>query len=323
MRKLAIIMAIGMFLIAASLLPAAKQAAAATDVEEGDFWTYEAGGELQGMTASVKMKMKVTGTEGSGADEVFVISLSGSGSVSGESAGITVSGDVDYSGEMKRLTSNLSLVYSNIEMVISMEAMGQKLKMTMGIEQTYSPALDDYIGDDPPDYGESVESASEVTTTTTLKMEMAGQVIEDVESTETDMVEQTIVMASANSSVDVPAGTFDCLKYTCTVEMSDIPPQTMTYYYSDKVGNFVKSEGTMSMTGGLGDSELKAYSHAGNSAGTSSSMFSGTNLLIIIVIIVAIIVVVGLVLMMRKRGRAATPMPPPVESAPPPPPPGV
>jgi len=326
MRKFGMALAIGLFLVAVSLSPVAKDAAAADGVEVGDYWKYEAGADVEGMSLSGTIKMKVTGTEGSGASEVFVVALSGSGDVSGDLEGTTVSGSVDYSGEIKRLKSDFSLVSSDLDMVISVKAVGQTMKMTMGILQTYDPALDDYIGDNNPGHGGTIVCNSTVTTTTTMKIEVSGFPVETESDTSTDSAVQTIQIAASNESVTVPAGTFDCYKYTYELELGGVS-ETMTYYYSDKVGNYVKEEGATEVMGGFGNGELKSYSYGGEGTGGTLSLFSGTNLLIIIVIIVAILVVVSLVLMMRKRGKAAAPMPmpmqmpPPEMGAPPPPPP--
>ena len=324
MRKFGVVLVVGIFLVAVSLLPVAKHAAAAVDVEVGDYWNYEADTDVEGMSLSGTMKMKVTGTEGSGASEVFVIAVSGSGEVSGSTGGFTVSGSADYSGEIKRLKSNFSLVSSDLDMVISVKASGLNMEMTMGILQTYDPALDDYIGDNNPGHGGTIVSRSTVTTTTTMKIEISGFPAQTESDTSNDSAVQTIQLAASNESVTVPAGTFDCYKYTCDLELGGMS-ETLTYYYSDKVGNYVKQEGAAEVMGGFGNGELKSYSYGGNSSGGTSSLFSGTNLLIIIVIIVAILVVVSLVLMMRKRGKAIAPMPmqmpPPEMGAPPPPPP--
>lgn len=108
MRKLGLVLFIGLFLVAASLLPVARHATAAVEVEVGDYWKYVAEGDIEGLSVDMSMKMKVTGTEGSGSSEVFVISMTGSGDVSGSSGGFSISGSADYSGEMKRLKSNFS-----------------------------------------------------------------------------------------------------------------------------------------------------------------------------------------------------------------------
>jgi len=318
MRKLGIVLAIGVFLVAVSLLPVARHAAAAVDVESGDYWKYESGADVEGMSLSGTIKTKVTGTEGSGATEAFVLVISGSGDLTGSYSGFTVSGDVEYSGELKRLVSDFSLVSSDLEMKMSMSMQGQTVEMTMGILQSYSPSLDDYIGDDFPGYGATVTSNSTVTTTTTLDMVMLGQHITDSD-TSTGAATLTIQIAASNQTVSVPAGDFDCYKYTVTLDLGG-DAATMTYYYSTEVGNYVKSDGSSDFMAGFGNTELTAYSYGGKGTG-ASSLFSGANLLIImiVIVVVVVIVVISLVLMMRKRGGAPTQMMPPPVTGPPPP----
>ena len=320
MKKMGIVLALGLAMIAVSLLPAAEHAQAAMEVEVGDYWKYDSSADAEGMALSGAIKMKVTGTEGSGATEVYVLTLSGSGDLTGSYSGITVTGSVDYSGTIKRLVSNFSLVSSDMEIAMSMKMQGETMKMTIGILQSYSPALDDYIGDVFPGYGATVVSTSTVTSTTTMDMEVLGQHITDSDTT-TDTATQTIQIAAANETVEVPAGEFECYKYMYALDLGG-SAAAMTYYYSSEVGNYVKSEGSTDFTTGLGSIELLSYSYAGRGSG-GASLFSGSSLFIIIVVIVAVVVLVSLVLMMRKRGRTPMPMmPPPQTSVPPPPPPG-
>ena len=321
MRRVELALLVGLLLLVVSLLPLADRGQAATAVEEGDYWTYSSDVDVEGMSLSGSIKMKVTGTEGSGAAEVYVIVLSGSGELSGSYSGYSVSGSVTYSGMLKRLVSNFSLVSSDLEITMSMTMQGETVDMTMGILQTYSPALDDYIGDTIPAHGATIVSNSDVTTTTTIEMDMLGQHISDSDTYTDYNATQTIQIATTNQTVSVPAGEFDCYKYTLTTDTGG-DTMVMTYYYSTKVGNYVKSTGSGDISTGFGDSELKSYSYAGNGTG-ASSLFSGTNLLIIMIVIVVIVVVVlSVVLMIRKRGGAQMQMmPPPETGAPPPPPP--
>jgi len=309
--------------MAMALLPVAEDAAAVLEFEKGNYWTYEAEVDMEGMSMSASLKMKVTGTEGSGASEVYLIDVSGSGEVSGSYGGFTMSGDVDYTGEEKRLVSNFSLVSMELNMEMSLTVGGSDMDMTMSTLEVYSPALDDFIGDSFPGYGATVTSTSTVTTTMSMEMEFLGQTVSDSD-TSTDVVTQTIQIAAANQTVVVPAGTFDCYKYTQTIEMIG-ESSVSTFYYSSEVGNYVKTTASQSLLAGLGDSELKSFSYAGRGAGTSS-LLSGTNLMLIILAIVAVVVIVVALLVMRKRGRARAqmvPMPPAevVQTAPPPPPP--
>lgn len=315
---------IGVFLMAMALGPVTHDATAVMEIEKGNYWTYTADGDVEGMSVSVSMTMKVTGTEGSGASAVYLIDISGSGEVSGSYDGFTVSGDADYSGEEKRLVSNFSRVSYEMDIEMSFSMQGQYVDMTMSTRQVYSPALDDFIGDDFPGYGATVVSTSTVTTTVSMKMTLLGQTISESDSS-TDVVTQTIQIAPANQTVVVPAGSFDCYRYTQTIEMMG-ESSVSTFYYSSEVGGYVKTTSSMSLLMGIGDAELKSYSYAGRGAGTSS-LFSGTNLLLIILAIVAVVVIVVLVLAMRRRGRVQPQMMPPtpqaevVQPAPPPPPP--
>jgi len=325
LKKLGVVLAVGLFLVFSSLLPVARHTAATTGVEVGDYWTYEAGGEEEGFSITVKVKQKVIGTEGSGASEAFVIKMTGSGDYSGNLEGTTVSGDVDITGSAKRLKSNFSMISQNIELKMDMKLMGESVTAKLGISATYTPAYDDYIGDNNPGHGGTVVSRSTVVSTIYMDMEVMGQHINDTE-TMTEQVVLTMVVGSSNQTVSVPAGSFDCYKVTYDSVLGS-ETSHMTYYYSDEAGNYVNTEGTTSsMADMFGAGELVAYSYGGKGSGGTSSLFSGTNLLIIIVVIVAVLVVVSLVLMMRKRGKAVAPMPmqmpPPEMGAPPPPPPG-
>ncbi len=183
--------AIGLILIAVSLAPIARPAAAAMDVQVGDYWKYDGGADLEGMTVSVKSQMKITGTEGTGASEVYVISVTGSGEMSGSTGSITISGDVEMTGKITRLKSNFSLVSNRFDMSMSATASGMTMTMTMGVTQSFSPALDDYIGDNNPGHGGSMVSRSTVTTTTTFTMTMSGMPTQTDTDTSTEQVEMT------------------------------------------------------------------------------------------------------------------------------------
>ena len=305
-------------MIAAFLVPAARDGSAAVGVKVGDFWNYTSGADVEGMSVSVTEKMKVTGTEGSGASEVFVIKISGSGDVSGDLSGTSVSGSVDLTGNMKRLTSNFSLVSSDMELSMKINVQGQSATMKMGILASFNPALDDFIGDNGLGHGATLISRSSMTTTVNLDMEVMGQHTTDTETT-TEQVQETLYIGPSNQSMTVGAGTFDCFVCTYTLNAGGTT-ESLTYYYSAEAGNYVKTVGTSSeMIGSLGAGELDAFSYGGNGSGTSA--ISGTTLVIIIVVVVLVIVAIAMVMMMRRRGRIIAPMaaPPPESNVPPPP----
>jgi hypothetical protein len=324
MRKLVMALAIGLFLVATSLFPVARQAAASVGVEVGDYWRHTFSVDEMNISMDGTLKMKVDDTEGSGATEVFVVETTGSGEFVGVFEGSSVNGDFEMSGFEKRLVSNFSLVSISQQFEMVMKAAGQSVSLKIGTAGTYSPALDDYVLDNNPGLGGTLVSRSTLTVESWFEMELLGIPQNDT-TTITEQVTVTQQVASSNETVNVPAGTYECYKVTVTEIGTETGTDTMTYYYSDVVGNYVKTVGSSSELGDIGDTQLKSYSYMGRGSATSS-LFSGAILLIIIVVIVVVLVVVSLVLMMRKRGKAVTPMPmqtpPPDMGVPPPPPPG-
>ena len=337
MRRFVLIALLTAAMIATCLVPATRNSSAAAGVKVGDYWTYKSSADLEGMSATITEKMKVTGTEGSGSTEVYVITLSGSGSVSGSISGTSVSGKADISGEIKRLKSNFSMVSSDQQMSISMKVQGQSGTVTEAISGTCSPALDDFTGDNGLGHGDTLVSRSTATTTVTMNVEMGGNSI-PFSQTATNNVSETIQIGTSNQTVTVEAGTFDC--YVCTFTLDvDGQSNTMTYYYSAEVGNYVKMEGTIGTSsfpmGLFGAGELTAFSYGGRSAGASSSILSGSNLMMIVVALVIVVVAVSLLVVLRRRGRSAVhldfpqagsgmpaaPGVPPVDTGVPPPPP--
>jgi len=323
MRTFAVVFAVCLLVAAVSLVPVPKNVAASVGAESGDYWTYAFDFEELGLSMNGKMKMKITATQGSGSSEVFFMKLTGSGDYSGDFEGTSVDGGFEVSGYETRLVSNFSLVATSLEFEMTMKAEGISLSMKIGMSGTYSPALDDYILDNNPGLGGTLVSRSTLTEQTWMSMEILG-IPQNESETITEQVTVTQQVASANETIEVNAGTFECYKVTVTESGNETGTSVMTYYFSDLVGNYVKTVGASSGANMMmGDVELSAYSYMGTGAGTSS-LFSGTNLLIIIVVIVAIIVVVSLVLMLRRRSKPAAQMPmqaPPPEMGPPPPPP--
>jgi hypothetical protein len=104
---------------------------------------------------------------------------------------------------------------------------------------------------------------------------------------------------TAEQTVTVPAGTF-------TTEVVRSPSTGGSYtltYYSDQVGNAVKTESYF--LGALTSSEnLTAYSYSPGLLGIS-------NVVWIVLLVIALIVIVGAVLLLRRRPRAPYPTQPP------------
>lgn len=320
MRKSVLVIVLALAMIAAFVGPAAMEGRASVGVKVGDYWKYSVGGDVEGMSVDVTEKLKVTGIEGSGSSAVFVLALTGSGDVSGNIEGMSISGSVDVTGEIKRLTSNFSIVSSSMEMAMHVSAQGQSATMTMGFDMTYSPAFDDFVGDNGLGPGDTLVSRSNVTTTLSLDMEVMGQ-HQTNSDTSAYMAVLTMHIGASNESVSVKAGKFDCYVCSYSLVMGGVT-ESMTYYYSAEAGNYVRMSGNPTrMLGGFGTGDLEAFSFGGR--GTSSSILSGMNLIIILVVAVLVIVVVSIVMLTRRRGRTMQSMqaPPPEFNMPQPPPP--
>lgn len=305
MKRFVLAALVGLLMIAACVVPSMGKAAAVS-VNVGDYWKYSASAVEEGLSVTATEKMAVTGTEGSGANEVYVIALSGSGDVSGNYGGYSISGSVTISGEQKRLTSNFSLISSDLKEDMKITMMGESAKMVLETSQTFSPAMDDYVGDNNLGPGDVAVSRSQVTSTVSISVEVNGESM-PFSQTLSNEVEVTMQMGMSNQSVTVGAGTYDCNVITYTVAMAGTSV-TMTYYYSAAVGNYVKATGSyqdisveVGMLGGAG--ELKAFAFGGKGAGSSG--LSASTMMILAIVVVLVVVVVLAVLLMRRRGRNA------------------
>ena len=267
-----------------------------------------------GMLMEGSFKVKVDRESTIDSQQVFVLEISGSGDVSGDLEGSTISGSFDITGEQARLKSDFNILSETIEIEMSMSAMGISVSGTLGFETEYDSPMDDYIGDD------DMTLNSVVTTTTDTTEDTWADMLGFNES-DSDTFSQTVTMTvvETNVSVDVPAGTFDCCKVKVDIETDGYPDSTEYWYYSDEVGFYVKM-GASSM-GSEGELELEDYS--GKDSGLSG-LFSGTNLLIILIIVVVVVLIAVAVGMRSRRGRGPVQMPPPQPgpAAPPPAPPG-
>ncbi|OGS42459.1 MAG: hypothetical protein A3K67_04165 [Euryarchaeota archaeon RBG_16_62_10] len=245
--------------------------------------------------------------------EVFVITQTGSADISGGFEGITMSGDMTMTGTIHRLSSNFSIVGMSMSMAMDVTAGGISMDMTMAIEGDYSPPMDDYVGDAALSVGYTSTSGCTATETTTIDFFGMNET-----DTYVDDMTMTLEVVAANVSVTTEAGTFSCYKVEVTTDFGgDI--STVDYYYSEKVGNFVKMEGDNDPILGLAGLELKSYSHGGSGG---AGILGGAGIWIILAVVVAAVVLLGLAVLMmtRKRAQMPPPMMPPGQMGPPPPP---
>ena len=294
-------------------LPFATAAADDLAIGEGDWWRYDSSEDMEGMVLDFEYRVKIADVKTMGSHELFVVTIDGTGDVSGNLEGTSVSGEVTMSGVEHRSTSEYSLWFREYVIGMDISAMGMSIGMDMGISMDMASSLDDYIGDDSLDMGAVVASESVATAETWTNILGMNE-----SESETDEISMRMEVVDDSVSVDVPAGTFDCVKIEMVTNMSG-SSVTSYYWYSEEVGNYVKIVGAPEDLMGIGaDAELKSYSSGGGSGFVSSLM--GENLWILLLVIAVVVVVIIVVLVVGRR-KKATAMAPPMMQAPPPPPP--
>lgn len=291
--------------------------AADADWKVGDFWEYAWNESDEGLQFIGTIKMEVAGTTsvtiGSQSEKAFVLDISGHGNMSGVIETMTVTGTVTVSGTETRLASNLSFVGYNLIMSVSVSAPGLTMSMDMGMEATATPPMMDLPANENLTLSASFVSHSVMTETSWTNILGSNQT-----DTQTSDITTTLTVAQTDVSIDTDAGTFACTKLSASTGDANVT----FYYYSPKVGNYVKilGEGGSAGTGfgAFGGLTLTDYSY-GSSGGGIVSYFTGKNAWVTVVIIVALVLLIALVVAMRGR-RAPVAMPPPAGTPTPPPP---
>jgi hypothetical protein len=257
------------------------------------------------MTGSMEMKVdKVTSDQ-------YDMVLSGSADVSGSFENMSVSGTVDISGSMTRAKSNFGTISTTFIMNMSMTTSILTLNAEVGVKTTATPPLNDLP------INQNLAPGTHIWSNTTVSGLVWFNFVGFMNNSETISESEDLeIIVGANETVTTPAGTFECVKLT-----AGSGTDAMTYFYSPKVGNYVKMTGNGSMNAGfgaLGDMTLKSYSYGKSSSGISSFV-TGKYWWVTVLIIVVIVVIIVAAVMMRKRGRAPQMAPAPVQQAPPPP----
>lgn len=296
-------------------MPCLAVAVSAEDPEwkVGDSWTYSWSDNEENLSISGKVVMKVDATTqvtvGGHLEDAFVVQMSGTGSASGNFESLPITATVNITGSEVRLQSNFSLVRTTMGMTMAMTATGMSVTMSMGTSTTMTPPqMDLPIGENLA-LGASFHSIGNETGSTWM-------VIMGMNQSETiaNPYDNVLTVTQVNVSVNTPAGTFKCAQ----LEDSSYHVTQGSYYYSPKVGNYVKYEitGTNVSATSLGNLVLEDFKH-----GSSDSSIM---LYVIIGAVIAAVVVVAIVavMMMRKRGPPAPAMQPQGQYNPPPPPPG-
>jgi hypothetical protein len=282
---------------------AAPVSAETVEWNVGDFWEYGWDAAEEGMSLSGTMKMEVARTTSvqiaGQSHEAFILDISGEATVTGAFDTITVSGTMTMSGSQTRLASNLSLVSLTLIMSMSIAGTGMTMTMDMGTEEIAASPMMDLPGSENLSLGATFVTDTSITSTTWINVLGSNQT-----DSMTSSVTSTITVAAIDVSTTTDAGTFSCAKLAMTSDGSG----PAYYYYSPKVGNYVKISGADSLeqTGfaSFGDIVLKDYRYGGSGGGVAS-YFTGKNVWVSALIIVIVVALIALTLAMRGRRTPA------------------
>jgi hypothetical protein len=307
MSRKGIVAGLVMLTVLFSLSAAPVQAADAS-WSKGDKWVYSWAASEEGLLFDMdgSMEMKVDRTT----SDSYVMSLTGTATVSGTFMNASISGSGHFSGSMTRAKANFGAISTTMIMNVSVSSGALTIGMEMGVMTTASPPLNDLPINQALVPGMHIWSNSTITGTSWFNI--AGF---ENESDTISTTEHLELVVGANETITTPAGTFECIKLS-----AGALPGALTYYYSEEVGNYVKVSGTAGMDigyAGIGDLTLESYSYGESGI---MSFITGKNWWVTALIIAAIAAfVVGLVAM-RRRGRMTQMAPPPTQQMPPPPP---
>lgn len=289
-----------------SILVITDVSAEGPGIEVGDFWEYSGDlGASQNLSGPIKIRMSVAekikeAVPGSQrTEDVFRLNLSGSGQVSINALGFRSNTTATITGTLDRLTSNFSFLSASVIAQASLAVQGFEVPAKVSVRANADPSVDDYIGDHPLRAGTRVESKSQVSISASLNIIIFNQSLASM----SENITFSMTVLRENVSVSVPAGTFsDCSEVNVIAAVGAGSPNHGLWYYSSKVGNYVKMAGANASPVPLfgENAVLVSYSHKGDRA---FSLFSGIGVVFLAVVIagVAVLVIVGLVARSRKN----------------------
>lgn len=298
-------------LIVLCAFSAAPAQAAGVTWSKGDSWTYSWEGLEAGINATGSLQMEVSGTT----SDSYDVALSGTVALNGVFNGTPTTGSGSLTGSMVRLKSDFGLTSMALISKLNVTLFVLTVPIEVGLVTSSSPALVDLPIDQALVPGMHLYSNSTITGDYWINATLLGN-----DTTPIDEQARIELIVEANETIVTPAGTFECNKLVSANASSEV-----TYYYSEKVGNYVKVTGNGSQQigfGALGNLTLTKYSY-GTGSGIAS-YFTGPNWWVLPLIVVVIIIVVVSVLAARRRGRSKRASAPPQQEAPapaPPPPP--
>ncbi len=296
-------------LIVFSSIAAVPAKAAEVSWNKGNEWNYGWSATQEGML-NLSGTLNMTVTQATASE--YITTLSGKATVSGNFMNLTTAGTATISGSIVRAKGSFATTSEVFIVNVSMTVSGFTTWVAIGVTTTASPGLNDLPINQPLAPGTHIWSNTTVTGKVWMNMPIMGnQTLQNISSTE-----HLEIIVGTNQTITTPAGTFECMKLTAGTGLN-----STTYYYSEKVGNYVKMSGSGSMDtgyGALGNLTLKSYSYGSQNSGMSAFITGKYWWVTVLIVVIVVALIVGAV-MMRRRGRAHATQPAPAQQTPPPP----
>jgi len=303
-RKITVILC-AMLFVAMAAIPMSCSAKESS-IAVGDFWEYSVtSDEFQGGSVTLTYKEEIVSetskTIGGTSTPVLRSKGTMSGTMSMTIMSASYAGSVSAMSDGYYVKSNFNQVSATMIMDMSLSGGGSTVTMNMGMSVSCNPPLDQYVGNDDLTVGKSMTSTIDITSSGWMNVLGQNTTI----PSSTSSLSHVLEVIALNQTITVPAGTFDCAKIKISSGGNEI-----FWYYSDKVGNYVKTEGSIdggSMGLTMGSAQLTSYGHGGAAL--------STYILIIIGVVIIAAILIAVMLMMKKKGPKPSeivgqPMPP-------------
>ena len=287
-------------------------------IEIGNWWEYGFSdssvfyfGEPIALSFTGSVRMNITSESTTqllgGSEKVFMLKVTGISVGSGSNPNTTVSETQTITGNIARLASNFSLVWSDFTVAIVTKIVTEHpwewtsyWNTSAHVNLEFAPAFDDYVGDSDLETFTGSESKSSCHVEVTQYDEPMDETT--VEEYNEPFIARTELLQSSTTTT-VPAGTFECSRFRVNETVNESSEESF-WYYSKAVGNYLKFRGTSTFGSMLGDGNLtlKAYSYSPPSMKTNLLSEPYFWIAIAAVAAVASIAAVGLIAK-KKRYR--------------------
>lgn len=262
-------------------------AAERNNIEIGDYWEYLVNALLPGSIANISFTYRIEIADENtkiidGISSPVLVGKIAIGDSSPTSGGFTGTGIAVF------VKSNFSLVSTSITTKFIL--FNGYSTVLIHSEEDYNPPFDRYVGDDNLSVGTRMTSSTTITSSGWT--DFGG--LNTTMPVTTSFENVTLEVVASNVSVTVPAGTFDCYRIQITTNGT-----SSFWYYSDRVGNYVKMEESSSVANGVielaSDMQLLRFSY-GDTGRTLS-----IHIIAIVGGVIAVAIAAGVVTILHKR----------------------